>query len=91
MTTAGSAAELALVAGAVGELVRRTRFPVAFGSGQGVVQHGPGLIAISQTFPALGAIQPGEDRHFQVWYRDAAGPCGSSTNLSNAVRVTFKP
>ena len=67
------------------------RFAVAFASGQGDLQYGPGLVALSQGFPALGPIQPGEDRHFQVWYRDAAGPCGTSTNLSNSLRVTFKP
>jgi hypothetical protein len=41
---------------------------------------------------ALGAgIQAGEPRYFQVFYRDPGGPCGSGVNLTNAVRVDFKP
>lgn len=29
--------------------------------------------------------------HFQDWYRDSAGPCGSSYNATNAVSLTFLP
>ena len=29
-------------------------------------------------------------RHFQIWFRDLAGPCGTGSNLSNSVRVDFQ-
>jgi hypothetical protein len=38
---------------------------------------------------AVGNIQPGTTLHFQVFYRDPGGPCGSGFNLSNALSVTF--
>lgn len=43
------------------------------------------------TFPASGHIVPGSTFHFQTFYRDFAGPCGSWFNLSNALTVTFTP
>jgi hypothetical protein len=39
----------------------------------------------------LGHILPGTTFHFQGWYRDPAGPCGTGKNMSNAVRVIFGP
>ncbi|MCA8979452.1 MAG: hypothetical protein H6831_13890 [Planctomycetes bacterium] len=29
-------------------------------------------------------------RHFQIWFRDLASPCGSGSNLSNSVRIDFQ-
>lgn len=49
------------------------------------------IISRSQLFPPTGQIQPGSAWNFQVWYRDSAGPCGSGTNITNAVEVTFRP
>jgi hypothetical protein len=47
---------------------------------------------IAGVIASLGApIQPGESRHFQLYYRDPFGPCGSGVNLTNAVRVDFTP
>jgi|GEM_PF-3332790 len=35
---------------------------------------------------------PGDVRHFQLWYADAAGtPCGGGFNTSNALEVSFYP
>ena len=36
-----------------------------------------------------GLINCGETRYFQYWYRDPNGPCNKSSNLTNAVKVTF--
>ena len=44
--------------------------------------------------PALsvpGAYGAGDTRHFQGWYRDPVGPCGSAFSLTNGVSVTFVP
>ena len=43
---------------------------------------GPGL-------GLLGGWSAGDARYFQVFYRDANGPCGSGFNLTNALAVTF--
>jgi len=50
----------------------------------GVVIYGPGLAA-SQGFVSGMTIG------FQVWYRDPTGPCGTTANISSAVRVPFTP
>jgi hypothetical protein len=73
--------------GAVG-LQRFAALPV---SASGSASLGPGIVATSQSFAGQGAIQPGQSRRFQLWYRDGQGPCGSGTNVSNGVRVDFVP
>ncbi len=50
----------------------------------GVVTWGPGLRAI-------GGWGPGTVRHFQVWYDDPIGPCGTGHNQTNAFEITFIP
>ena len=40
--------------------------------------------------PAATVLQPGEEWHFQYWYRDAIGGTPTS-NFSDAVRVVFCP
>jgi hypothetical protein len=50
----------------------------------GSTTYGPGLAA-SEGFVA------GQTAGFQVWYRDPTGPCGSTANVSSAVKVTFTP
>lgn len=58
---------------------------------QGVMKLGPGVAALSSSFPAAGQISAGQTWHFQAWYRDPIGPCGTGSNLTSALRVTFQP
>ncbi|MFN0007928.1 MAG: FG-GAP repeat protein [Planctomycetota bacterium] len=67
------------------------RYGGAAADAQGRVLRGPGLVAYSQGLPALGRIQAGQVWNFQFWYRDPQGPCGTLTNFSNGVQVTFGP
>ncbi len=55
----------------------------------GQIVLGPGIVAHSQSFPPAGHIVAGATWHFQAWYRDPTGPCGTAFNLSNALAVTF--
>ena len=50
----------------------------------GNVSIGPGLIGLS-----AGNITIGSTWHFQSWFRDIPGPCGSFSNTTNALTVTF--
>jgi hypothetical protein len=59
------------------------RFGIQFADGSGNSTFGPGLLAGS-------GYMPGDTRHFQLWFRDPAGPCGSSFNLSNGLTITFE-
>lgn len=52
------------------------------------------------TYPASGGIpisirgaipQTGGTRTYQAWYRNPTGPCGSGSNLTNGVQVTWVP
>jgi hypothetical protein len=51
---------------------------------------GPGLIAGTQPQGPPNAINVGETWTFQFWYRDNLGACGFA-NVSNALRITFRP
>lgn len=51
-----------------------------------------GLVAHSQVaHPSAAALAAGQTWSCQVWYRDVGGPCGATSNLSNALTVTFVP
>lgn len=53
---------------------------------------GPGIAATAALrFGISGTITPGSTWHFQTWYRDPTGPCGTNSNVTNAVKVTFVP
>jgi hypothetical protein len=67
------------------------RFPAQQVGPDGRYVLGPGVASMSQVFPGAGAIQPGDSRRFQLWYRDGQGPCGFGTNASSGVRVDFAP
>jgi FG-GAP repeat len=60
----------------------------AFGS----FDEGPGIAGYAgNNFPAAGAILPGQTWRFQGWYRDPVGPCGSGSNTTSGLAITFEP
>jgi hypothetical protein len=68
------------------------RFPTRAANPWGVIIEGPGIVEFSrQNFSPGGQIESGDTWSFQTWYRDSAGPCGSTFNFSNAVSVSFTP
>ena len=64
------------------------RLPVQNTGNAGSFVQGPGIVAGA---PPSARILPGQTWHFQAWYRDSTGPCGTGSNLSNGVAVTFSP
>lgn len=54
------------------------------GGCNGVTTFGPGLAPNAHW-------QPGTTLYFQTWYRDSPGPCGSGSNTTNGVELTFTP
>jgi hypothetical protein len=68
------------------------RFPIQGAGPSGSFAFGPGIAAYGQShFGALGQITPGFTWHFQGWYRNVQGPCGSGFNTTNTFSVTFTP
>ena len=50
-----------------------------------------GAVDSSTSLGAAGGAAPGQTLHYQVWYRDPTiSPCGSGSNLSNAVSMTWQ-
>jgi hypothetical protein len=84
-TQAPLGAGLRVVAGAL------KRFSLQNASSAGELARGPGIVALTQSFPSGAQIQPGQTWHFQCWYRDPSGPCALPTNLSNGLRIAFVP
>jgi hypothetical protein len=68
------------------------RYPVQAAGPNGTLTLGPGIKEFSQGhFSGTGPITAGSTWHFQAWYRNPAGPCGSGFNTTNAFSVTFAP
>ncbi len=68
------------------------RFAPQDSGSRGVATFGPGIVAYTHAnFPPSGQIQPGQTWYFQTWYRDPAGWCGTGFNLTNGLKVEFKP
>ena len=66
------------------------RFPVEPAS-TGTVEV-TGLVATSTaSHPAASAIAAGRTWTFQLWYRDIGGPCGGTSNTTDALTITFTP
>lgn len=66
------------------------RYPAGQVNSAGFDTLGPGLINYGHdTFHSEGHIAAGETWHFQAWYRDLQGPCGTGSNMTNAYSVTF--
>jgi len=78
-----------LLAGAAGGGLYRFQ-PHSSGPG-GVLTLGPGIATVSASLPPGGQVAAGSTWHFQAYYRDQNGPCGSGSNLSSALRVQFQP
>ncbi len=68
------------------------RYPLSNSGATGSFSYGPDLIATSQDrFHPSGWIRAGSTWNFQAWYRDPMGPCGSGSNVSNAISLSFVP
>lgn len=67
------------------------RFPLQTADNSGAFDVGPLVGFANAHFPPFLQIAPGSTWLFQCWYRDPSGPCGATTNLSNAVSATFTP
>ena len=39
---------------------------------------------------ASSAVNPGDTKHYQGWYRDPNGPCGQTFNLTNGISITWQ-
>lgn len=66
------------------------RYSVSLIGANGTLVLGPGVVGISQNFPAGGAIQLCQTWNFQCVYRDDhAAQCNTGSNSSNAIGVTF--
>jgi len=72
--------------------------------GGGLLALAPPYARVARTFTATGswaaadlgvwgAFAPAQTMHFQIWYRDGApaSACGFTSNLSNALSITFTP
>jgi hypothetical protein len=65
------------------------RFPVRVANAGGTYRE-VAPVHTSRVFDG-GAIVAGVTWYFQGWYRDPAGPCGTSFNSTNGLPVTFTP
>ncbi|MCK6447630.1 MAG: right-handed parallel beta-helix repeat-containing protein [Planctomycetes bacterium] len=77
-------------------------YGIAFGDGLlctvPIHRFTPGSTGASGTFSlaspvakANGKLHAGTTYHFQAWFRDPNGPCGSTYNTSNALSITYTP
>lgn len=66
------------------------RFSALSTGSTGSFSMGPGMINTIETQWGPGVISPGTTMYFQSWGRDIKqSPCGSGSNLSNGMAVTF--
>lgn len=68
------------------------RFPLATSGAAGSFAMPTDLVDYcNQHFGVAGHITPGATWHFQAWYRDPNGPCGTNFNTTNSYSVVFTP
>jgi len=65
------------------------RFPVDQIDATGTLSLGAMVSLAGANHP--GSLVPGETWNFQGWFRDQQGPCGSGSNVSNALQLTIIP
>lgn len=51
---------------------------------------GGGASSTGISLVTQGAVIPGETIYYQLWYRDNTGPCGTGSNLTNGLGVTWR-
>ena len=65
---------------------------VQLASAFGVMNTPIGLAAyIENNLPSVAHLLLGASYYFQFWYRDPVGPCGSTSNVTNMVRLVVTP
>ena len=65
---------------------------VQVASAFGVTNTPIGLAAyIENNLPSVAHLLLGASYYFQFWYRDPLGPCGSTSNVTNMVRLVVTP
>ncbi len=68
------------------------RLPVGSTGASGSLSQGPGLVSLAGTiFPPPNPLALGSTWHFQAWFRDPGGPCGSGSAVSSALSIQFAP
>lgn len=72
----------------IGDADALRRYHVEQATSGGRVDYGPGIVNESLGFPPSGQILAGATWCFQLWYRDP-GACGTGSNATNALAVTF--
>lgn len=56
-----------------------------------LVADATGTAVSTEAYAAVEALAPGDERVYQLWYRDPVlSPCGSGSNFTNAVRVRWQ-
>lgn len=57
---------------------------------QAVTLDATGASQSTASIVTQGGVVPGVTRVYQAWFRDPQGPCGTSSNLSSAVQITWQ-
>jgi hypothetical protein len=66
------------------------RFGARLSDSAGVLTEGPGIVGWTwNNLGSAGHILAGDTWSFQCWYRDPKGPCGTGSNVSSALAITF--